>query len=107
MNSATVWDNWCITLSFRCFALLLFVVISFAVGKEDVPFWEFSRALTLQGQLPVDSWNLRRHNTESRASFCLYQMPKEVRVLLYCFLPCAIVACKLGLHNHTLYSIDI
>lgn len=99
MNSATVWDSWCITLSFRCFALLLFVVISFAVSEEGVPFWEVSRALTLQGQLPMDSWNLRHHNTEPRASFCSYKMPKEARVLLYCFLPCAIVACKLGLHT--------
>lgn len=76
MNSATVYDSWYITLSFRCFALLLLVVIYFAIGKEDVPFWEFSRALTLQGQLPMESWNQRCHNTKSRASFCVYQMPK-------------------------------
>lgn len=38
MNSATVWDSWCITLSFRCFALLLFVVISFLLARKVCPF---------------------------------------------------------------------
>ncbi|XP_044789523.1 chemokine-like protein TAFA-1 isoform X4 [Bubalus kerabau] len=43
-------------------------------GKH-VPFGEVGMALTLEGQLQVDSWNLRhQNNTESRASFCFYQM---------------------------------
>jgi len=33
--------------------------------------------------------------------------PRKLIILIYCFLSCAILACKLGLHNHTLYSIDI
>lgn len=56
------------------FWVFCFVVVSFSIGKEDVPFWEFDMAVTLEGQLQVDSWNLRHpNNIESRASFCFYQ----------------------------------
>lgn len=38
-----------------------------------MPVWESNMALSLEGQLQADSWNLRHpDNTESRASLCFY-----------------------------------
>lgn len=72
MNSTTVWGGWRSPFSFWIFGRFCFVChFFFSRWGRYTPVWESNMALSLEGQLQADSWNLRHpNNTESRASPC-------------------------------------
>lgn len=109
MNSTTMWGGWCIPFSFGCLVGFVSFAISFSLGEEDTrpcenPTWHSTWKASCRRTPGI--WGILTILSQELPSVSTW-WPKEAHRLLYCFLPCAILACKLGLHNHTLYSIDI
>ena len=108
LNCTTVWDSWCTSLSFGCFVLvfLSFLLLS---ARKTCALWRGGHGTDIgrpaTGGL-LESEASKQHRVKSFLLF-LPDGPRKHIILIYCFLSCAILACKLGLHNHTLYSIDI